>query len=82
MVAAVAALFTLVAMILEVIVQHKKDKNAREAKTYANDLPKFDQALVSRDTALLSAAFDELRLPGATGKGDPGGPDDLGASRR
>jgi len=77
MIALISSALAIAALILEAVL---KSKQAREAKTYDNDVKKLDQALAGRDAAALSAQFDELRLP--AGDGDPGGPDDQTAAGR
>lgn len=53
----------LLPFLLEGLKKWQDDTAAREAKTYANDKPKFDQALVARDTGTMSAMFTELCPP-------------------
>jgi len=79
MIALVSSALAIAALILEAVL---KSKQAREAKTYDNDVKKLDQALAGRDSAALSSLFDELRQPGAPGEGDTGGPDDQAAAQR
>jgi hypothetical protein len=57
-----------------------KNKEARDARTYANDTQTMDTALASSDAGTVSRLFDELREP--AGEGDPGGPGSNAAGER
>lgn len=76
---AFAALLAIVGLLLKhwLAAQEKKEHD-----TYGYDIKGFNAALIDRDTDALSTAFEQLRVPEATGDGDPGGPDDSAPAER
>lgn len=65
---AIAAVFTFLFAVLDLIVQRAKK---RGKGSYEGDIKEFDTALSKKDVDTLSAKFNELRKPGSSNTGRP-----------